>query len=81
MKAAALAFLMTGVASIGVLADDSCRAQAVASKLRGEEVRAFMESCKSLAEMVCAGRVIEQRISDDAKASFLKRCTQDEVGR
>ena len=81
MKAAALAFLMAGVASIGVLADDSCRAQAVASKLRGEEVRAFMESCKSLAEMVCAGRVIEQKISDDAKASFLKRCTQDEVGR
>ena len=81
MKAAALAFLVAGVASIGALADDSCRAQAVAGKLRGEEVRAFMDACKSLAEMVCEGRVIEQKVSDDAKASFLKRCTQDEVGR
>ena len=50
-------------------------------KLRGEEVRAFMDACKSLAEMVCERRVIEQKVSDDAKASFLKRCTQDEVGR
>ena len=81
MKAAALAFLVAGVASIGALANDSCRAQAVASKLRGEDVRAFMDDCKSLAEMVCEGRVIDQKVSNDAKASFLKQCTRDELGR
>jgi len=67
-----LAFLPTGAA-----AQDSCRAQANANKLKGTDFRTFMANCKVVVQMVCDGRVIDQKIADEAKESFVKHCIKD----
>jgi hypothetical protein len=43
--------------------------------------RNFMDGCKALAAMVCESRAIDQKIGDDTKASFVKQCVKDQVGR
>jgi hypothetical protein len=62
-------------------ADDSCRAQAVANKFRGDGFKSFMVNCKALAEIACEGRAIDQKVSDHDKDSFVKQCIKDAVGR
>lgn len=78
---AAIAFLMTSLMPIGASAADTCRAQVVATKLNAQEARAFMESCKVLAKMVCEGRAIDQKIPEQAKAAFVKTCLASEIGK
>jgi hypothetical protein len=65
----------------GAAAQDSCRAQANANKLKGTDFRTFMANCKVVVQMVCDGRVIDQKISDEAKESFVKHCIKDGLGR
>jgi hypothetical protein len=36
---------------------------------------------KALVEIVCQGRAIDQKVSDDGKDSFIKKCVKDAVGR
>ena len=36
---------------------------------------------KALMEIVCQGRAIDQKVSDDGKDSFIKKCVKDAVGR
>jgi hypothetical protein len=76
-----LAFLLVGLGLRGATADDSCRAQAIAGKFRGDEFKSFMENCKDLMEMTCEAHAIDQKVSADAKASFVKQCVKDGVGR
>ena len=77
-----LASLVAGLMPVHALAaDTTCRAEVVSTKLSREEVRAFMEDCKALAQMVCEGRAIGQKIPDQAKASFLKTCLAAEMGK
>ena len=71
-----LAFLPTAAT-----AQDSCRAQANANKLKGTDFRTFMANCKVVVQMVCDERVIDQKISDEAKESFVKHCIKDGLGR
>jgi hypothetical protein len=54
--------------------------QAVANKFRGDEFKSFMVNCKALMEIACEGRAIDQKVSDDAKDSFIKQCIKDAVG-
>jgi hypothetical protein len=81
MKGLALAFVLVGLGITGATADDNCRAQAVANKFRGDEFKSFMANCKALMEIVCQGRAIDQKVSDDGKDSFIKKCVKDAVGR
>jgi hypothetical protein len=39
-----------------------------------------MTNCKDLATMVCEGQAIDQRLSDEAKDAFTKKCIKDAVG-
>jgi hypothetical protein len=52
----------------------------VANKFRGDEFKSFMVNCKALMEIACEGRAIDQKVSDDAKDSFIKQCIKDAVG-
>ena len=81
MKDLALAFVLVGVWTTAATADDSCRAQAVASKFRGDEFKSFMVNCKALMEIACEGRAIDQKVSEDGKHSFIKQCVKNAVGR
>jgi len=81
MKGLALAFVLVGLGITGATADDNCRAQAVANKFRGDEFKSFMANCKALMKIVCQGRAIDQKVSDDGKDSFIKKCVKDAVGR
>jgi hypothetical protein len=81
MKSLALAFVLCSLALTAALADESCRAQAVSNKFRGDELKAFMENCKALMELVCEGRAINQKVADGDKDSFIKHCVKDAVGR
>jgi len=49
--------------------------------LKGTDFRTFMANCKVVVQMVCDGRVIDQKISDEAKESFVKHCIKDGLGR
>jgi hypothetical protein len=44
-------------------------------------VKSFMTKCKDLATMVCSDRAIDQKVSDEAKDTFIKNCVKDEVGK
>jgi hypothetical protein len=81
MKSLALAFVFVGLGITAATADDSCRAQAVANKFRGDEFKNFMDNCKAVEEIACQGRAIDQKVSEDAKDSFIKQCVKDAVGR
>jgi hypothetical protein len=81
MKGLALAFVLVGFGITAATADDSCRAQAVANKFRGDEFKSFMVNCKALMVIACEGRAIDQKVSDDDKGSFVKQCVKDAVGR
>ena len=77
----ALAIMFLAFLPTGATAQDSCRAQANANKLKGTDFRTFMANCKVVVQMVCDGRVIDQKISDEAKESFVKHCIKDGLGR
>jgi hypothetical protein len=81
MKAARLVFLIVALSPVSALGDDTCRTEVQANTLTAEQARNFMEECKQVAIMVCEGRIIDQKISDDAKDSFLKTCMRNEIGR
>jgi hypothetical protein len=82
MKSLALGFVFFGLGiTRAVAADDSCKAQAVANKFRGDEFKSFMVNCKALMEIACKNRAIDQKVSDDAKDSFIKQCIKDAVKR
>jgi hypothetical protein len=80
MKSLALAFVFFCLGITAAAADDSCKAQAVANKFRGDEFKNFMVNCKALMEFACEERAIDQKVSDDAKDSFIKQCIKDAVG-
>jgi hypothetical protein len=61
-------------------ADDTCWVQASEHKLRGEELKSFLQNCK-IVQMACDGRAIDQKVSDAAKDDFTKQCVRDGVGR
>ena len=77
----ALAIMFLAFLPTAATAQDSCRAQANANKLKGTDFRTFMANCKVVVQMVCDGRVIDQKISDEAKESFVKHCIKDGLGR
>ena len=66
MKSLAFTFVFFGLGTTAAAADDSCKAQAVAKKFRGDEFKR---------------RAIDQKVSDDAKDSFIEQCIKDAVGR
>ena len=81
MKAVVVAVVLVGLGITAAAADDTCGAQAVANKLRGEELKSFMANCKALVQMACEGRAIDQKVPDGAKSAFIKQCIKTEVGR
>jgi hypothetical protein len=81
MRSAALAFMFVVMGGSAATADDTCRAQASENKLRGEELKSFLQNCKTVVQMVCDGRAIDQKVSDAAKDDFTKQCVKDGVGR
>ena len=81
MRSSALALISVLLTLTAARGDDTCKAQAAVSKLRGEDFRSFMKDCKAVAEMVCNGRAIDQQLADEAKDSFTKKCVKDEIGR
>jgi len=81
MKTLLLALMLVELGITAAAADDSCSAQAVTAKLRGDELKTFMANCKALAEMACEGRAIDQKVAGDAKTGFLKQCIKSEGGR
>ena len=81
MNTARVIFLMIGLWPVAALADDTCQAQAAAHKLTAEQSRTYLEECKQVVIMVCEGRVVDQKIADAAKDSFIKTCIRDEMGR
>jgi hypothetical protein len=80
MKCLAVALMFATSAVTAATADESCKDQAVANKFRGDEFKSFMVNCKVLMEIACEGRAIDQKVSDDAKDSFIKQCIKDAVG-
>ena len=81
LKALALAFVLVGLGITAAMAEDSCRAQAAADELRGEELKSFMASCKDLMVVGCEGRAIDQKIPAQDRDSFIRQCVKDAVGR
>jgi len=81
MRSSALVLISILAALTAARADDTCKGQAAASKLKGEDFRSFMKDCKAVAEMVCNGRAIDQQLADEAKNNFTKKCVRDEIGR
>jgi hypothetical protein len=75
-----VAVMFAASAVTAATADESCKDQAVANKFRGDEFKSFMVNCKALMEIACEGRAIDQKVSDDAKDSFIKQCIKDAVG-
>jgi hypothetical protein len=59
----------------------SCKDQVRESKFIGKTLKNFMMNCKDLATMVCSDRAIDQKVSDEAKDTFIKNCVKDEVGK
>ena len=80
MKCLAVALMFAASAVTAATADESCKDQAVANKFRGDEFKNFMVNCKALMEFACEERAIDQKVSDDAKDSFIKQCITDAVG-
>ena len=81
MRSSAIALISVLLTVTAVRGDDTCKAQAAASKLKGEDFRSFMKDCKAVAEMVCNGRAMDQQLADEAKNNFTKKCVRDEIGR
>ena len=81
MKAGRVVVLIAGLQPICAAADETCQAQVETHKFTAQEARTFMENCKQVAIMVCEGRVVDKKVADDAKDSFLKTCVRDEMGR
>lgn len=81
MRSLALALMFTALAlSAATAADESCKDQVRESKFTAEMIKNFMVNCKALMEFACEERVIDQKVSDDAKDSFIKQCIKDAVG-
>jgi hypothetical protein len=81
MNRCALAIMVLAYLLPAAAAEDTCRAQANANKLKGSDLKIFMANCKIVVQMLCDGRVIDQKISDEAKDSFTKQCIKDALGR
>jgi hypothetical protein len=83
MRSLALALVSTALAvTTATAADESCKEQVRGeSKFTPEMVKNFMTKCKDLATMVCSDRAIDQKVSDEAKDTFIKNCVKDEVGK
>jgi cytochrome c556 len=81
MKCLAVALMFAALAATGARADESCKDQVRESKFTAEMVKSFMTKCKDLATMVCSDRAIDQKVSDEAKDTFIKNCVKDEVGK
>jgi cytochrome c556 len=82
MKCLAVALMLAALAVTGARADESCKDQVrEESKFTAEMVKNFMTKCKDLATMVCSDRAIDQKVSDEAKDTFIKNCVKDEVGK
>jgi hypothetical protein len=81
VKTLVAALVSLGMVITAAAADDTCVAQAVANKLRGDELKSFMANCKALAQMACEGRAIDQKVAEDAKSAFIKQCIKTELGR
>jgi hypothetical protein len=73
-KKPCLALMFAASAVTAATADESCKDQARESKFTGETLKNFMTNCKDLATIVCDGQAIDQKVSDDAKDSFIKQC-------
>jgi hypothetical protein len=80
MKCLAIAMMFAASAVTAATAEESCKDQAPENKFTGETLKNFMTNCKDLATMVCEGQAIDQRLSDEAKDTFTKKCIKDAVG-
>jgi hypothetical protein len=80
MKCLAIAMMFAASAVTAATAEESCKDQAPENKFTGETLKNFMTNCKDLATMVCEGQAIDQRLSDEAKDTFAKKCIEDAVG-
>jgi hypothetical protein len=80
MKCLAIAVMFAASAVTAATAEESCKDQAPENKFTGETLKNFMTNCKDLATMVCEGQAIDQRLSDEAKDTFTKKCIKDAVG-
>ena len=80
MKCLAIAMMFAASAVTAATAEESCKDQAPENKFTGETLKNFMTNCKDLAAMVCEGQAIDQRLSDEAKDTFAKKCIEDAVG-
>ena len=80
MKCLALALMFATSAITAAAADESCKDQARANKFTGDTLKNFMTNCKDLATISCDGQTTDQKLSDEAKDTFTKKCLKDAVG-
>jgi len=66
--------------SAATAADESCKDQVRESKFTAEMIKNFMVNCKGSHGVRLRRRAIDQKVSDDAKDSFIKQCIKDAVG-
>lgn len=80
MKCLAVALMFAASVVTAATADESCKDQARENKFTGETLKNFMTNCKDVATMMCDGQAIDQKLSDEAKDTFTKKCIKDAVG-
>jgi hypothetical protein len=81
MRSLAIALMIASVGLTAAIADDTCSAQANANKLKGADLERFMVNCKTVVQIACEGRAIDQKVANEVKDTFTKQCIKEGVGR